>query len=144
MSISERKNNVKIEYVGDELVVKDGNAVKSNALLYPNDKSKRIQAVRTSRLHQLIDINVSEEKPLKISLYFADYENKNIQMLVDVIDVNTKQVLHSTILKDFVEGVYLSYSMKGHLQVRLTRFFYDYYNDPDYPVCSGILLILIC
>ena len=134
------KNNVKIEYVGDELVVKDGNAVKSNALLYPNDKSKRIQAVRTSRLHQLIDINVSEEKPLKISLYFADYENKNIQMLVDVIDVNTKQVLHSTILKDFVEGVYLSYSMKGHLQVRLTRFFYDYYNDPDYPVCSGIFI----
>ena len=136
----QEKDNVKIDYIGDELLIASKDAAGSNALRSPEDASKRIQAVRTSKLHQLIDINVNEERPSKISLYFADYENKNIQMLVDVIDVNTKKVLHSNLLNDFAEGVYLSYSIKGHLQVRLTRFFYDYYSDPSYPVCSGVFI----
>ena len=97
---------------------------------------RRIEAVRTSVLHQLIDVTVEENT--KVSLYFADYKEKNCQEVVDVIDVNTKRMLASYLLNNFEEGVYLSFGVSGNVQFRITRFFYDHYGNPDYPVCSAI------
>ena len=67
-----------------------------------------------------------------------DYKEKNCQEVVDVIDVNTKRMLASYLLNNFEEGVYLSFGVSGNVQFRITRFFYDHYGNPDYPVCSAI------
>ena len=67
-----------------------------------------------------------------------DYKEKNCQEVVDVIDVNTKRILASYLLNNFEEGVYLSFGVSGNVQFRITRFFYDHYGNPDYPVCSAI------
>lgn len=58
-----------------------------------------------------------------------------------MIDVNTKRMLASYLLNNFEEGVYLSFGVSGNVQFRITRFFYDHYGNPDYPVCSAIFSI---
>ena len=125
----------KLFYEGDSLKILDANSARPAALRYPKGKG-RIEAVRTSVLHQLIDVAV--EEPTKVSLYCADYGKKNCQEVVDVIDVHTKRILASYLLNDFEEGAYLSFEVTGHVQFRLTRFFYDHYGNPDYPVCSAV------
>ncbi len=124
-----------VTYIGDTLRVIDEDSDRPVALQKKQGKG-RIEAVRTSVLHQLIDVEVPKET--LISLYFADYQEKNCQEVIDVIDVHTKRILASQLLNDFAEGTYLSFAVNGHVQFRITRFFYDYYKNPDYPVCSAI------
>lgn len=124
-----------LSYIGDSLKVLDNNSTRPVSLQKVEGKG-RIEAVRTSVLHQLIDVTVEENT--KVSLYFADYKEKNCQEVVDVIDVNTKRILASYLLNNFEEGVYLSFGVSGNVQFRITRFFYDHYGNPDYPVCSAI------
>lgn len=124
-----------LSYIGDSLKVLDNNSTRPVSLQKVEGKG-RIEAVRTSVLHQLIDVTVEENT--KVSLYFADYKEKNCQEVVDVIDVNTKRMLASYLLNNFEEGVYLSFGVSGNVQFRITRFFYDHYGNPDYPVCSAI------
>jgi len=130
--------NIMINYIGDSLNIINANSTRPQALQKPGDESGRIEAVRTSSLHQIIELQVPDEKV--ISLYFADYQNKNCQIVVDVIDVNTKRILHSKLINAFDKGTYLKYKLNGHVQFRITRFFYDKYFNPDYPVCSGIFI----
>ena len=115
----------------------DRNSPREVALQNP-DGNGRIEAIRTSILHQLIEVDVGQDKELKTTLYFADYKKKKCQVVVDVIDINTKRILVSQLINDFEKGVYLSFNINGKVQFRITRFFYDYYGNPDYPVCSGI------
>ncbi len=129
--------SVEIGYTGDSLQVLNNNSKKTSALLIP-DNSGRIEAVRTSVLHQLIDTKIDNGKEIKVTLYFTDYKRKKCQEVVDVIDVNTKRILASQLINGFEDGVYLSFNIKGNVQFRITRFFYDHYGNPDYPVCSGI------
>ena len=130
-------DNVTINYVGDRLNILESTSSRAQALQKP-DNTERIEAVRTSTLHQIIDVQIPEEKT--ISLYFADYKEKNCQVVIDVIDANTKQVLHSELLNSFQSGIYLKYKIGGHVQFRITRFFYDGYGNPDYPVCSALFI----
>ena len=124
-----------LSYIGDSLKVLDNNSTRPVSLQKVEGKG-RIEAVRTSVLHQLIDVTVEENT--KVWLYFADYKEKNCQEVVDVIDVNTKRILASYLLNNFEKGVYLSFGVSGNVQFRITRFFYDHYGNPDYPVCSAI------
>lgn len=126
---------VTVQYVGDSLELLADDSQRPVALQKPEGKG-RIEAVRTSVLHQLIDVTLPEE--MNVSLYLADYKQKNCQEVIDVIDTSTKRVLASYLLNDFEDGAYLTFRVGGHVQFRLTRFFYDHYGNPDYPVCSGV------
>ncbi len=136
---------ISANYAGDELNVLDERSQNKAALQLPDNPTTRIEAVRASKLHQTIDIYTDKEQA--VSLYFADYKQKNCQILVEIIEPNTRQVLDARIIHSFSDGIYLSYNIKGHVLARLTRFFHDGYRgrngygpegDPDYPVCSGI------
>jgi hypothetical protein len=59
-------------------------------------------------------------------------------MAVDVIDADTTDVLDSHILNNFPDGKYLLYEVDGHVQFRLTKFFYDHYWNPGTVIISGI------
>lgn len=131
---------VDLHYIGDSLIVYDRKSRNTNALVLKDKVGERIQAVRTSKLHQLIDLNIQNENLYKVSLYFADYKKSNSQMLIEVIDPRTKKVLHSNIINNFCDGIYLSYAIKGHVQIRQTRLFYNHYKASGYPVCSAVFI----
>lgn len=131
-------DGIQLGYIGDNLDVYNTNSSRRVALQTPEEDGKRIEAVRTSKLHQIIDVQTAEKRML--SLYIADYKDRNCQMVVDVIDAVTKRILHSKLINSFQSGIYLRYNVKGHLQFRFTRFFYDGYENPDYPVCSAVFI----
>ena len=131
-------DGIQLGYIGDNLDVYNTNSSRRIALQTPEEDGKRIEAVRTSKLHQIIDVQTAEKRML--SLYIADYKDRNCQMVVDVIDAVTKRILHSKLINSFQSGIYLRYNVKGHLQFRFTRFFYDGYGNPDYPVCSAVFI----
>ena len=131
-------DGIQLGYIGDNLDVYNTNSSRRIALQTPEEDGKRIEAVRTSKLHQIIDVQTAEKRML--SLYIADYKDRNCQMEVDVIDAVTKRILHSKLINSFQSGIYLRYNVKGHLQFRFTRFFYDGYGNPDYPVCSAVFI----
>lgn len=126
---------IKVAYTGDSLKILNADSHRKVALQRPDGKG-RIEAIRTSTLHQIID--VTTDRPTMVSLYVADYRNRNCQEVIDVIDCNTKRILASHLINGFDNGAYVSFNIAGNVQVRITRFFYDGYKDPDYPVCSGI------
>lgn len=133
-------SDVKVEYAGDTLKILEENSM-NNTALKTADGTYRIEAVRTSVLHQIIDVDVTNPEGKTVSLYIADYQGRDCQMAVDAIDVTTRRILHSRLVNRFTHsGKYLSYHVKGHVQFRLTRFFYDGYYNPDYPVCSGLFI----
>lgn len=131
-------DGIQLGYIGDNLDVYNTNSSRRVALQTPEEDGKRIEAVRTSKLHQIIDVQTAEKRML--SLYIADYKDRNCQMVVDVIDAVTKRILDSKLINSFQSGIYLRYNVKGHLQFRFTRFFYDGYGNPDYPVCSAVFI----
>lgn len=142
---SQLPDHVSVNYIGDVLEVLDENSTRQAALKRPGTDASRIEAVRTSELHQIIDLQLEEEQA--VSLYLADYNDANCQMLVEVIEPETKQVMHAQVINTLTDGVYLTYNLNGHVQFRLTRFFYDGYRgrngygpsgNPGYPVCSGV------
>lgn len=137
--VCENRSDVKIKYIGDTMQILNAGSSNPAALRIPGSK-RRIEAVRTSVLHQLVEIDVPKGEEVKISLYMADYRKKNCQQAVDVIDVSTKRVLASQLVNGFERGCYLSFHITGNVQVRLTRFFYDHYGNPDYPVLSAVFI----
>lgn len=131
-------DDVAVSHIGSNLETYESSSTRPEALRNPLDGASRIEAVRTSRLHHIIDVNTAENR--QVTVYLADYKNRNIQMAVDVIDPATQKVLDSRIVNSLQGGVYLKYNIEGHLRLRFTRFFYDGYGNPDYPVCSAVFI----
>lgn len=129
---------VNLTYIGTDLEKWASNSTDIRALYTSPQKSGRIAAGNTAPLHEIVDIVVKDGLKKKVSLYFLDQQHYHRQILVDVVDANTKKVLQSNVLSDFDHGIYLKYTLTGHVQFRLTRFFYEDYKDPNYPTFSGV------
>lgn len=70
-------DGIQLGYIGDNLDVYNTNSSRRIALQTPEEDGKRIEAVRTSKLHQIIDVQTAEKRML--SLYIADYKDRNCQ-----------------------------------------------------------------
>jgi hypothetical protein len=57
----------------------------------------------------------------KLSLYFLDYGIVGRQQSVQIVDRATGAILDTQVLSDFKDGVWLNYSVKGQVAVRVTR-----------------------
>jgi len=91
-----------------------------------------IAAARSHPLHEIIEFNFEDEKEHEVALYLLDWDRKGRWSVVDIIDVNSRKVLHSYNLTDYAQGVYLTYKMKGKLQCRLTNIWTRRYTkSPD-------------
>lgn len=126
-----------VSYVNGEVVPWKGNTTAERALQRPSNPRQRLIARREHSLHEIIDVRITGG-PRNVALYFCDFDRQNRQMAVDVIDANSMDILDSNILNNFPNGKYLRYSIDGHVQFRLTKFFYDHYWNPGTPVISGI------
>jgi len=65
-------------------------------------------------------INISDTATHAISLYFVDFDNKARVQTVEIIDPRTGAVLDNTEIINFRSGIWLSYDVKGSIQVRVT------------------------
>ncbi|TSJ39529.1 hypothetical protein FO440_17460 [Mucilaginibacter corticis] len=130
--------SVSVSYLANHTETWDSNPTDPRAPYKSAKKDGRVAAGNTAVLHEIIDVRLKDRLRKKVSLYFLDWQHHHRQILVDVIDTDTKKVLQSNVLSDFDNGSYLNYAITGHVQFRLTRFFYDGYKNPGYPTFSGI------
>jgi hypothetical protein len=79
-----------------------------------------------------IDVDLADHRLHSISLYFLDWDNQGRSERVDVVDVNSGQVLDSQSLSNFSGGTYLSWDVFGHVKFVITKL-----SGPD-AVVSGI------
>lgn len=131
-------SSISVNYTANHTEMWDSNSTDTCAPYTSTKKDGRVAAGNTAVLHEIIDVKLKDRLKKKVSLYFLDWQHHHRQILVDVIDANTKKVLQSNVLSNFDKGIYFNYTISGHVQFRLTRFFYDGYKDPGYPTFSGI------
>jgi hypothetical protein len=131
-------STINLNYIGNNLETWAVKPTDIWALYSSSKKEERVAAGNTATLHEIIDVDLKNGVKKKVGLYFLDQQHYHRQILVDVIDPNTKRVLRSDVLSNFDNGIYLKYAITGHVQFRLTRFFYDDYKDPNYPTFSGV------
>src|SRR5262249_23541181 len=66
------------------------------------------------------ELNFTDGKTHSVSLYCLDWDNGSRSQLIEILDFDTKTVLHSYTLSSFAGGTYLNYAVKGHVTIRIT------------------------
>jgi len=113
-------DQTKISFINGETHIWQNETQDIQAIENPVGKMN-IAAARSHPLHEIIDFNFEDNKEHEVALYFLDWDRKSRWSVVDILDVNSRKVLHSYNLTDFTQGVYLKYKMKGNLQCRITN-----------------------
>lgn len=67
-----------------------------------------------------MDVNITDGKTHRLSLYFVDYNGPWRSERVEVLDPATGDVLDSRTVSDFVTGKYLTWEVHGHVRFRFT------------------------
>ena len=80
----------------------------------------RIASAWSAARQSTTTINISDTAMHAIALYFVDFDNKARVQTVEIIDPRTGAVLDNTEIINFGSGVWLSYDVKGSIQVRVT------------------------
>lgn len=94
----------------------------------------------TADNHEIIDINITDGKTHKISVYLLDEDNSGRWSMVDVIEPDTQKLIDSQSVYDFSDGVYLSYNISGHVRLRLTNVWTRRYKNSKDTAIHGIFI----
>ena len=81
----------------------------------------RVAAAWFSPTGFTVDVNLTDGQAHKVSLYSVDWDGSARSQLVEVIDPTTGNVIDSRKLSSFHNGVYLSFTISGHVTFRITR-----------------------
>jgi hypothetical protein len=81
-----------------------------------------------------IDVNLTDGQKHRVSLYQVDFDGQGRSQKVEVLNASTGLVVDSRTVSAFTGGTYLTWSVGGHVQIRITRV-----SGPN-AVVSGILL----
>jgi glucose/arabinose dehydrogenase len=68
----------------------------------------------------LVSMRIRDNELYRLSLYFVDWEADERKQLVELIDPETGSVLVTNIVSGFAGGLYLSWIVLGHVDVRVT------------------------
>ncbi|MGH7179866.1 MAG: hypothetical protein ACREJC_20995 [Tepidisphaeraceae bacterium] len=105
------------------------------ALVDPSQESAtRVAAAWTSTSSFEIELKFSDSDPHEVSLYFHDHGHKRRMQKVEVYDASTGQMLSQHVISDFAKGKYMTWSIKGHVRVKMTKL-----RGPD-AVLSGVFV----
>ncbi len=103
--------------------------------------SSRVSAGKyASGNHELIDIKITDGKTHMITVYLLDEDNSGRWSIVDVIDPNTQKLLDSQNVHSFSDGVYLSWNISGHVQLRLTNVWTKRYQKSKDTAIYGVFV----
>jgi len=82
----------------------------------------RLAAAWTSATNFTIQINRLDGQLHRLSAYLLDWDSANTRVeRAEVIAATTGQVLNSVVVSNFSNGVYLSWSVRGSVLLRITR-----------------------
>lgn len=84
------------------------------------DNSGRIAACWFSDETMIFDLPLTDGGLKRLTLYCLDWDHAGRSQRVDLVDGETSAILGSQVLTNFGEGVYLTWSVRGHLQVHVT------------------------
>ncbi|MGO9597622.1 MAG: IPT/TIG domain-containing protein [Isosphaeraceae bacterium] len=79
-----------------------------------------------------VDINLNDGQAHRMAIYACDWDSTSRSERIDVVDPTTHAVLDSRTVSSFHGGVYLSWQLKGHVQLVFTRL------SGANPVVSGL------
>ncbi|HWE37485.1 MAG TPA: fibronectin type III domain-containing protein [Isosphaeraceae bacterium] len=68
-----------------------------------------------------LEVNLAGDALHRVSLYAVDWDNRGRVERIDVIDPTTGAVLDSRTISSFTGGDYLSWNLRGHVQIRVTN-----------------------
>src|SRR5262249_50071011 len=83
--------------------------------------SNRVAAVWYSPTSFTVDVNLSDGRAHGLELYFDDWDNKGRAETVQITDAVSGNVLSTQTLSSFQSGVYLDYTLSGHIVITITR-----------------------
>ncbi|MBN1185400.1 MAG: hypothetical protein JXB49_24155 [Bacteroidales bacterium] len=121
----------KINFINGETHIWENETQDIQALENP-DGEVNIAAARSHPLHEIVDFSFNDGKEHEVAIYFLDWDRKARWTIVDIIDPDSRKVLHSYNLTNYAQGIYLNYKMKGKLQCRITNVWTQrYQKSPD-------------
>ena len=68
-----------------------------------------------------MDVKVTDGQPHKLSVYGLDWDQTGRAETIDVVDAGSGAVLDRRSLSSFVYGAYVSWTVSGHVQLRVKR-----------------------
>ncbi len=68
-----------------------------------------------------IDLNFTDNKSHRVSVYVMDWDRSGRSQRFEVIDSANNAVLNSVEVSDFAEGKYLTWDLRGSVRLRVTR-----------------------
>jgi len=118
------------------------NSPGDSALQKPDSSANRVaRAVASlhtpySQCHSgiVVDLAVNDYQAKTVALYFADFKGAKLSMTLEALDGETEEVLNSQNISDFHNGVYLKYTVKGHIKFRIK----DNTDEDNGTVISGV------
>jgi hypothetical protein len=113
-------------------ITMNGNAARTfaspvtdwTALMWPEQKdaSKRIKSTWYATKSFSFDVNLTDDKPHQIALYFQHWIGWGFDVTIHVKDVGTDEVLDKQTINTNSAGCYLVWTCRGHLQFVITTF----------------------
>ena len=68
-----------------------------------------------------VDVNLTDQATHQLALYLLDWDGVNRVTRVDVLDAATQQVLATQTVQSYQAGVYLRFSVRGHVTLRFSN-----------------------
>lgn len=90
------------------------------ALQNPAAPGTRLAAAWFNPTSFSIDVNQTDGAPHKVSLYFLDWDKTGRVERVELLDAVSGEVLDTRQISSFANGIYLTWQLTGHVQIRLT------------------------
>jgi len=91
------------------------------ALQQARGSSARIASALYSFGAFTLDLNLTDGNTHKISLYLCDWDNFGRAETITVVDAVSKAILSTQNFSSFVDGVYATWAVKGHVQIQVTN-----------------------
>src|SRR5439155_18886731 len=92
------------------------------ALVQANNPFVRTVGYLRATQFLTVDMDFTDVQTHRVSFYFVDFEPRsNRAQRVEVVDPTTGQVFNREDLYNFQGGKYLTYDLRGHVQIRITR-----------------------
>jgi hypothetical protein len=93
---------------------------EARALLKNPSSSDRIASTYYADTSFTLDVNLTGNQTHQLALYGLSYDDDRIES-VSILDASTNALLDNRVLSSFQNGQYLTWNVKGHVLIRVTR-----------------------
>ncbi|WP_270564244.1 hypothetical protein [Clostridium beijerinckii] len=90
----------------------------NRALQNPNDSNDRILAIMCNPDSFEMQMCISGPNEKMITLYLVDFDCHEREVYIEVLDEDNKQIILTHTVRDFNNGIYLTFAIKGRINFR--------------------------